>query len=326
MDFKDFRAGRDDDSKRIDHILARILDGFGNARIQEAIRKRLVRLNNAKTTPGQRVCEGDTISVAAFLLSGRGPEIQSSEKKSAKSFSGMPQLDVVFKNEHILIINKPRGISAQPSMNGGPSLSEWVSTLYPGEKDSLSFRTGPLHRLDKNTSGLIAFSQSSTGARWFSSAMGEHKIKKTYVGIAEGRIEKAETWVDMLSESKTGVGFHKMEAATEKDRGQEAITHVTPLAHGKNRNGELTLVQFDIETGRKHQIRCQSMEHGHPLMGDSAYNGHGQTFYLHATRLSFPDDNPIGLPAQIFCNIPDDFKKILDLNLLNWDGQLIIFR
>ncbi|MBR6079315.1 MAG: RluA family pseudouridine synthase [Treponema sp.] len=324
MDFKDFRAGRDDDSKRIDHILARILDGFGNARIQEAIRKRLVRLNNLKTTPGQRVQEGDIISVATFLVSG-GQEIQSVEKKSAKSSGGLPTPDVVFKNEHILIINKPRGISAQPSMNGETSLSELISKLYPGEKDSLSFRIGPLHRLDKNTSGLMAFSQSSTGAKWFSDAMGEHKIKKTYLGIAEGRIEKPETWVDFLSESKTSGGFHKMELAREKDLGREAVTHATPLAHGKNQNGELTLVQFDIETGRKHQIRCQSMAHGHPLMGDCAYNGHGKTFYLHAARLTFPDDNPIGLPPQICCEIPNDFKKNLDLNLLNWDGQLIIF-
>ena len=319
MDFKDFRAGRDDDSKRLDRIAGRILKDFPGINCQEAIRKRLVRLNGKKASGGDRVFEGDVISVASFLL-----ETAPVRKDDGEKIEKDAEIETVFRNEHILIINKPRGISVQPSESGEKSLSETVAELYPGEGSSLSFRTGPLHRLDRNTSGLLAFSQSSLGARWFSEAISSHQIGKVYLGIAEGRLDGPERWEDFLKDGEKKHGFYTMKSSDGASVGKSAVTKAVPLAYGCTHDTESTLVQYEIETGRKHQIRCQSAMHGHPLAGDSAYGGKGHTFYLHSAAMLFPAENPLGIPEKIYCPPPVDFKNFLDLNLINWDGQLII--
>lgn len=322
MDFKDFYAGMDDDSRRLDRIVKRMFQDNPGVNVQEIIRKKLVRLNQKKASPGDKVSNGDVISVAAFLLEKKIP-MEPADDYSDDDMN----LDLIFKNPHIIFVNKPKGISVQGGEEKKCVLSDLVAKKYPGSGDSLSFRAGPLHRLDKNTTGLLAFSQSQMGARWFSEMIQNHSIKKTYIALAEGKLLSKSTWVDFIDDTpcENRNGFHTVRIITETDStGKKAVTHATPLAHGIYNGKDVTLVQFDIETGRKHQIRCQSSFHGHPLLGDNAYNGHGNTFYLHAARLIFPDDNPLGLPRELLCEMPKDFKEILKFCLINWDGKLII--
>lgn len=323
MDFKDFTAGKDDDSKRLDRIVRRILTDSPQINIHEIIRKRLVRVNEKKSSPECKIYEGDKISIAAFLFSSATENQTSTVKDCGLDI----KIETVFKNSHILIINKPKGFNVQPSLDDPRSLSSIVAKQFPGDRKSISFRTGPLHRLDKNTTGLLVFSQSTEGARWFTEAMKIHSIKKTYIGLAEGKLADTQRWVDCLSnsEKKGSENFHSMEIVEQNHAlAQEAVTTATPLAYGKIWGHDCTLVQYDIETGRKHQIRCQTSFHGHPLFGDSTYGGHGKAFFLHAIRLKFPKDNPVDVPEEILCPIPDDLEKTLTLSLIKWDGQLII--
>ncbi len=323
MDFKDFTAGRDDDSKRLDRIVKRIFKDNPEINCHEIIRKRLVRLNREKAKSESKVKQGDLISIASFLLDNK-----KNQKTSSGNGNACPDqnIDVIFRNEHLLVINKPKGACVQPSENQKQSLSEIIPRMFPSENDSLSFKVGPLHRLDRNTSGLLVFSQSSIGAKWFSESMQKHLVHKIYVGIAEGSLAAPHTWTDCMEESdeKTG-GFHTMKINdTETSSTKTAITHATPLSYGENHGKAVTLVQYTIETGRKHQIRCQSSYHGFPLLGDNAYGGTGKSFFLHAAKIFFPVDNPVGLPHQLACDIPEEFKKNLDFNLINWNGELII--
>ena len=103
------------------------------------------------------------------------------------------------------------------------------------------------------------------------------------------------------------------------------MTHAFPLAHGKFGQTDVTLVKYEIETGRKHQIRAQSSFHGFPLIGDTAYGGqkidsskYGRDFFLHAAELDFPQENELqNLPEKITCPIQDDFKYFLSFSLIN---------
>jgi 23S rRNA pseudouridine955/2504/2580 synthase len=167
---------------------------------------------------------------------------------------------------------------------------------------SLSFTPAPLHRLDKQTTGILVCSESLEGAHWFSSALLNHKIQKRYLGLAEGLLDSPEDWEDLLDED----GFPA----------KIAKTHASPLSFGSYRGKAVTLVEYEIATGRKHQIRAQSVIHGHPLLGDTKYGGaridEGQEFYLHAWKMGFPAEKSAGLPELITAPIPAAYKKMLE--------------
>ena len=188
---------------------------------------------------------------------------------------------VKMENEHLLFIDKPAGISVH---DGPDSVAQVFSKRT---NNSLSFVSAPLHRLDQGTSGLLAVSKSAEGARWFCKKIKDHEIKKFYLGIALGRLEAPELWEDEVD-------------------GKAAKTIATPLKNGTVDGKEISLVQYQIFTGRKRQIRAQSAAHGHPLLGDKAFGAEGGRFYLRSMRMEFPD-NDLGLPPFIDAPEPQDF-------------------
>lgn len=319
MDFKHFKAGTDDSGRRIDKILRRFLSEESLAQVYKSLRKGLIRVNGKKCDGNYRVSENDDIQIAQFLLSEIKKEVPSG------IFSPLPEEIVIFRNNDFLILNKPYDISVQPG-NGLKSLSEMVDEDYSfhhKNPDSLSFRCGPLHRLDRKTTGIIVFSQSLRGAQWFSESIKIHTSKKIYVGLCCGNLKASQCWEDSLKKNENESAFKTVEV-NAPENGKQALTCVTPLGHGNYDGKAVTLVKFEIITGRTHQIRAQSAFHGFPLLGDTAYGGNpldskktGQDFFLHAYRLEFPEDRMEGLPAVIECPVSDKFKKILSLSLIN---------
>ncbi len=305
MEYKEFTAGPDDEGRRLDRILRRLMEGAG-INIFAALRKNLIRVNGNKAKAESKLISGDRIQVAAFLLEQRDSDTKSLDQKpnSPLSTAPCPRVPgILFRNEHLLILNKPYGIPVQPSAGIKDSLSVLVESEYKTVRhstESLSFRPGPLHRLDRYTTGVLVFSQSIQGARWFSEAIASHLVTKNYIAVCTGRLEGQESWEDpVLAEEQASGGFHKVRIA---QGGLTAITKATPLSYGKWRGMDLTLASYLILTGRKHQIRVQSAHHGHPLVGDSAYGGPvfpGREYFLHAYSLNFPKDNPLGLPETV---------------------------
>lgn len=362
MEFTAFTAGKDDEGKRLDKLVRAVLDGRAipgrgpGMNIFQALRKRLVRLNGGKAEASARVHEGDRIEVASFLLAGAAgsrekqtvrpnPSLQTSTAKEAPQAphparSSM-RLEVLFQNDDIMLINKPAGISVQPSSGGKESISQIVREEWEaaGPHGSLSFTPAPLHRLDRNTTGILAISRSARGAAWFSRAIRERSIRKIYIGICMGRLEEDALWEDWLaadsgSGGNRGTCFHtvrRAEAAVDGRKGRSSLarTQVHPVSHGYSGKNELTLVQYELLTGRKHQIRAQSALRGHPLYGDTAYGGlprdaesragddnpvgrsRGGNFFLHALRMEFPPDNPLSLPESVEAPLPEEFSAAM---------------
>jgi 23S rRNA pseudouridine955/2504/2580 synthase len=205
------------------------------------------------------------------------------------------------------VLNKPVGLA----VHGPDSLETRVRAyLAPKLAASLSFKPGPLHRLDKPTSGIIVFSTNLAGARNFSALLRERRIRKTYLALLDGVLERDETWEDALVRDKEqGKSFT---ADAGDDSAKEARTRVYPLAHTPmDRMPALTLARLEIDTGRTHQIRAQAAAHGHPLAGDRKYGGSGQRggFLLHAwTREHAVHDLP-ELPRRLEAPLPDNFKR-----------------
>ena len=319
MIFKDFTAGRDDDGRRLDKIIRIFLSDTPLPEIYKLLRKGLIKVNHKKAKPEDRVSEGDIISIAGFLFDKTpAPDPKSAQKSDPGITSRKVDLKIVFENEHLLIIDKPYDRTVHGEKDGlYKDVLEYLSDKK--EKTSLSFRPGPLHRLDRRTTGLLVFSKSIEGAHWFSEGIKNHTIHKKYIGLAEGTLAASEYWEDCLGantendNTSKNDGFFTVE---ENEDGQLAQTQATPLAYGKLNGKPVTLVEYAIKTGRKHQIRAQSSIHKHPLAGDKAYGGSqlknaDREFYLQAYSLSFPLNNPLNLPEEIKIGCSSDFIRIL---------------
>ena len=321
MEFMKFTAGINDKGRRLDKIIRKMIPESKISSLYSSIRKGLIRVNEKKCDISLKINEGDVISIAAFLIT------NAHKPEENSNFEPQIKFQTVFSNDFIRIINKPYDISVH-SENGLASAVEKIYNSEQHEK-SLSFKTGPLHRLDRKTTGLLAFSNNLQGAEWFTKAISEKKIQKYYIGICQGRLEKPEHWNDYIVQDHAQSSFYKMKVSLkDTDEKNLASTICTPLSYGTYKTKPVTLCQFQILTGKKHQIRLQSSFHGIPLLGDTAYGADKvnsfQDLYLHSYKLFIPDNNPIELPVEITADLPENFTKFLKVSLINWDYRLII--
>ncbi len=276
MDFISYQITVDDTDRRLDRIIRRFLPDVPLSGIYRLLRTGLIRVNGVKAKPGDKLPPEAVIGIASHL-------VPVKTEPSRIPVSGKAP-EILLENEDLVFINKERGIPVH-----GPGGLDRLVSPSASEIASLSFRSGPLHRLDRETSGVITFSRTLIGARWFSEALSSHRIQKYYLGIAEGSLATAAEWHDTDGE------------------GKDMITLVVPVAVTHTAlEGPASLVQYRILTGRKHQIRKQSEIHGIPLAGDSRYGGkkRNRGYFLHAWQLHLPDDRPEGLPASIVAPLP----------------------
>lgn len=319
MDFEDFVAQINDDGKRIDKVLRVLIPNTSLSEIYRLLRKNFIKVNDKKIKEDYRICKNDKISIPKFALNQNQDNYFSS--KINQHFYKL-NFQPVFENEHILILDKPYNLNVHGDEF---SLEAIVQDYYHSTRvdNSISFKPGPLHRLDKKTTGLVAFSMSLQGARWFCKNIENHKIQKIYYTIMEGKIEDSVQWDDFIENNHENKNnYYKVTAFSEKNlnnnNAKNASMQVFPLANGKFDGNDVTFVKIILKTGRKHQIRCQSALHSFPLLGDSIYGskknlqklGFKQDFFLQAAELIIPQ-NPINLPSCIKIPLNEKFIFLL---------------
>jgi 23S rRNA pseudouridine955/2504/2580 synthase len=265
-------TGNDDADRRLDRILRKALPDYPLSLIHRLLRQGRVLVNGKAGHSADRIPAGAVITVAAQPM-------PRTERPPPAAGGRLPELPpILLRGEGLLIFNKPAGLA----VHGPQSLDTLVQAYLAGRlPPSLSFRPGPLHRLDRPSSGVIVFSTDLEGARRFSTLMREGRLRKRYLAIVEGRIEHREMWRDeLIRDSALRKTF-----AAGGGKTMSAITRVRPLAA----NAAYTLILAEIDTGRTHQIRAQAAAHGHPLAGDVKYGGRaaerGGGFFLHAWKL-----------------------------------------
>ena len=319
MDFEDFVAQINDDGKRIDKVLRVLIPNSSLSEIYRLLRKNFIKVNDKKIKEDYRICKNDKISIPKLALNQN--QDNSSSSRIDKHFFE-ENFQPVFENEHILILDKPYNLNVHGDEF---SLESIVQDYYHSTRvdNSISFKPGPLHRLDKKTTGLVAFSMSLQGARWFCKNIENHKIQKIYYSVMEGKIENAEQWDDFIENKyENHNNFYTVSAFSEKNlnnnNAKNATMQIFPLANGKFDGKDVTFVKIILKTGRKHQIRCQSALHSFPLLGDSIYGskknlqklGFKQDFFLQAAELIIPP-NPINLPSHIKIPLNKEFISLL---------------
>ena len=323
MDFLEFNAGIDDNDRRIDKVLRNFIKDVPLSSIYKYIRKNLIKINNKKTTQDYRVKTGDVISIAAFIINDFSEnQSESNNLQKNEETTLRKDLEIIFQNEDILILNKPYDVLVHGSDNSlDKQVENYFKKINQNKSKSLSFTPGPLHRLDRKTTGLLSFSLSLNGARWFSENIKNHTIQKKYVSVVQNKLLHQEEWIDYIEKKsdKDNSKFHKVEVSKlkENDEQKKCITKITPVKYGKYKNKDITFVEIEIKTGRMHQIRAQASLHNHPLLGDTAYGGlkledFSQDFFLHAKELIFPSENPINLPKTVNATLPQPFLEFTD--------------
>lgn len=273
---KNFPTGENDVGRRLDAVLRRFLPTVSLSVLQRAIREGDIRIGGKKTTSDYRIAALDVVSIWERLL----PEVRA---PLAGPVMTARQPDwVLFQSEDFFVVNKRSGELVQGDHTGDVALDERVrEVLLPKLTPSLGFRPGPLHRLDRPTSGIVVFSASLKGAQAFSAVLAAGETTKTYWALLQGRL----------------TGEHRVDSALERDEetlttqlaadGKPAVSVFRPLWSGTM----VTLVEVLIETGRTHQIRAHAASMGFPLAGDSKYGGTKgpsaapRPWFLHAQRL-----------------------------------------
>ena len=230
-------------------------------------------------------------------------------------------LDVVYEDSDIIIINKPSGMVVHPAP--GNYTGTLVNALLWHCKDSLSgiggvMRPGIVHRIDKDTSGLLVVAKNDASHRALSEELGYHGIEREYHALVRGGFKEPVGTVD-LPIGRHPVDRKKMAVIKSGENARDAITHYEVIRS----YGQITYLQLRLETGRTHQIRVHMSHLGHALLGDEVYAStktlfekqHAPLFdgqILHAKRLSLT--HPRTKERMTFeCELPDNFKKLIEI-------------
>lgn len=247
---------------RIDKFLMNRIEGATRNKLQQAINAGMVLVNGKEIRPNYKVKALDEI----IVYSDMSPEeiVVVPEK--------MP-LNIVYEDADLMMINKPAGMVVHPGsgnytgtlLNG---VAFYLKEQNPTLSEELLPRFGLVHRIDKNTSGLIVLAKNDKAMRQLAKQFFDHIVKREYLALVWGDVEKDEgTIVAHIGRHRR---FRKLfEAYPEGDHGKEAITHYKVL----ERFGYVTLVRCVLETGRTHQIRVHMKYIGHPLFNDDVYGG-----------------------------------------------------
>jgi len=284
--------------ERLDSYIASNVDGLSRTAVKRLIEEGNIKINEKDQKVSYKVQENDVITI-------NEPEARELDIKA----QDIP-VDVVYEDKDIIVVNKPKGLVVHPA-NGN-----WDGTLVNAImaicKDSLSgiggeIRPGIVHRLDKDTSGLLIVAKNDEAHLNMSNQIKDREVKKIYYALVRGVVSEDEATINMPIARSTK---DRKKMAVNKN-GKEAITHFKVL----ERFNKYTLLEVKIDTGRTHQIRVHLSEIGHPVVGDEVYSNGKNEFnvkgqLLHAKSLDFK--HPItGKEMHLETELPKEFMDVL---------------
>ncbi len=298
-----FTIQPEDAGRRLDRYLVDTLGGLSRTHIQQLIGDEAVQVNGRASKPGYVLRAGDDILVDLALHA----PVPSQAKPRPRP------LDIVYEDEDLLVINKAPGVVVHPAP--GHSEDTLVNALvarYPDlQEGNNGERPGIVHRLDRDTSGLLLVAKNARAQAALIEQMRRHEIVKRYLALVEGVIALDQGSID------APIGRdprHRQQMAITATGSREARTHFRVL----ERFARHTLLLIQLETGRTHQIRVHLKAIGHPVVGDPTY-GSGNAIrgsklrrqFLHASQLHFT--HPIsGQRLEIEAPLPEDLREVLE--------------
>jgi 23S rRNA pseudouridine1911/1915/1917 synthase len=296
-----WHIGEEQVGQRVDRFITSVLDNMSRNVVQQLIVNGEILVNERASKPGYILRIGDEVQLLQ--------DTAKSRTNSAKPRS-MP-LEVVYEDEDLLVINKAAGMVVHPAPgHADDTLVNALLARYPGLQGVEGLRPGIVHRLDKDTSGLIIVAKNALTQAALIEQMKQHQVIKRYLALVEGIVSLEQGSID------APIGRdprHRQQMAITVKGSREARTHFRVL----ERFSRHTLLLLELETGRTHQIRVHLKAIGHPIVGDPVY-GSGNTRgnlslrrqFLHAYQLKFTHPTS-GKILELEAPLPEDLKAAL---------------
>ena len=289
---------QNDEGCRVDRFVRNLFEGVGYVFLQKLFRQGKIKVNEKKAKASQRLNENDRVIIYSNQLM-KNSDLSDSEKVVKKDLrlEKLYREMLIFETPDFLALNKKQGLAVQL----GSKINFCMETILKNVLNKYFL----VHRLDKDTSGVLLIAKTQKYARVLTQFFRDSKIKKTYWAIVDGKIKKSGVIRDFIGKSFISGEEHM--SVTDEENGKAAITKYNPI----NSVGYFTLLELKPKTGRKHQLRVHCAEVlKAPILGDIKYNKNVQhkNLFLHAKRLTIPELN-----FSIEAPLPPHFIDILKL-------------
>ena len=312
---KEFNIIPSDAGRRLDKYIMQILPKAPSSFVYKMLRKKNIVLNGSKASGNELLSGGDNVKI--YLSDETFEKFAKGSEETADLSQLMPP--IVYEDDDFLIVNKPSGMLSQRAKADDVSLNEiclsYVITRS-GSEDGTSFTPSICNRLDRNTSGIVTFAKTYRAAKTLSQAFRDHTLGKYYRCLATGNVKKASLEGRLVKDEKT----NKVSIISDSDYGDYIKTEITPV----KTNGDATLVDIKLVTGKTHQIRAHLASCGTPVIGDPKYGDrtvnerYRKNFgitsqMLVCYRLVIPDDGAfLSIAGKTFeIPMPPEFEKVL---------------
>ena len=260
---KSLLVAPDDAGQRLDQFLATRLD-VSRARVQELIAQEKILMNHAPAKPSVKLRGGEGITVL-------GPASRLPLRAMAEEIP----LQIVFEDDDLAVIDKPAGMmvhagagATDDQRNRGTLVNALLHHFASLSTVGGDVRPGIVHRLDKETSGLILVAKSDDSHRKLAAQFASREVKKKYMALVHGLVKKDS---DTISGTISRDRVRRIRMTTRQSGGREAVSHYKVVRRLESPFGKFTLVEVKIDTGRTHQIRVHMASLGHPVAGDTLY-------------------------------------------------------
>ncbi len=320
---RQFIVGRDDDGVRLDRWFKRHLPAIGFATVSRWARTGQIRIDGKRAEVDTRLVPGQTLRVPPGGTLPPGPGGATARRPLTEEEVTMAEAMVMTQDRAAIVLNKPPGLATQ----GGSGTHVHVDGLldaYTGEKGP---RPRLVHRLDKDTSGVLLIARTPGSAAWFSRHFAGRSARKIYWALVVGVPDIRDGLIELPLSKQPGTGGEKM-MVDESGQGQTARTRYRVIDRAGN---SAAWVELQPLTGRTHQLRVHMAAIGHPIVGDGKYAGQAafltgtisRKLHLHARRLIIP--HPEGDMIDVTAPLPDHFAMGLEqLGFTEADGDLVL--
>src|SRR5579862_9469249 len=253
-----------DAGRRLDQFLTVRLESVSRARVQQLIAEQKVLVNDAAEKASLKLRGGERITV-----------LGSAERPPLRAIAEEIPLDIVYEDDDLAVINKPAGMmvhagagATEDARNRGTLVNALLHHFARLSAVGGETRPGIVHRLDKETSGLIIVAKNDSAHRKLAAEFSGRRVKKTYIALVHGWPKKNK---GTISSSISRDAIRRMRMTTRRSGGREAVTHYEVQRRIDSPYGKFALLKLKIETGRTHQIRVHMASLGHPVVGDTLY-------------------------------------------------------
>jgi 23S rRNA pseudouridine1911/1915/1917 synthase len=315
----------DEKGQRLDQWLASRLPDVSRVRIQQLIEQKKILVNGKSPKPSMKLRGGEEIVVTGEV-----------ELPPLKAFAEDIPLDIVYEDESIAVVNKPAGMSVHAGSgkdeagNRGTMVNALLHRFNGLSTIGGELRPGIVHRLDKETSGLVLVAKSDLAHRKLAEQFARREVKKTYIALVHGWPKMTKGTINAaISRDMVRRARMTTRRAGQSRPGREAITHWQVTKQLEGEYGKFSLLEVKIETGRTHQIRVHLSSIGHPVAGDTLYGAPGPKSYggtapevaslkrnfLHAFAIQFRhpiSDRPLSLQQPLPAELSDFLRRIGD--------------